>query len=338
MDNRKNEWPDLLLALNATGATGNDIGLALNFELSADGDVPTTLELLPPGAVIVGSDGRSWNNSDPDAIVAAMNAMPSDLVIDYNHGAELKAPKGEEAPAAGWLHNYRVGDGGRILADVKRWTERALNAIKAGEYRYLSPAIKFDPQTLQITRIQSVGLVNKPNLNIPALNSQQTETEEHMLKKLLAKLGLAETATEAEALNALTELQTTALNSQQPDMTQFVPKDTHELALNRATDAEGKLATHAEEQQTTAINACIDQALKDGKIAPANKDYYVACCQVEGGLAQFQEFLKSAPKIAADSNLDGKKLPEGDNTALNAEEQVVCVALGISEEDYNKTQ
>lgn len=144
---------------------------ALCFELSDD--VPDWVEVLPPGPSVQGRDGRTWSY-EPTAVMAATLAHGVDLPFDYLHATELKAPQGDDAPAAGWVREYRLNERGAMEARVD-WTERARNAIAAREYRYVSPVFLFD-QAGRIHRFSSFGLVNKPNLAIRALNAEQPQS------------------------------------------------------------------------------------------------------------------------------------------------------------------
>lgn len=288
---------------------------------------------------VTGRDGRSWNNPSPGAVVERVNGAGIDLVLDFEHASELKAPQGDPAPAAAWLHDLRVEPDGRITAAVKTWTPAGETAVLNREYRYISPAVHYNRGTMDIVGIGSAGLTNKPNLPLAALNHEQKE--DIMLKKILAKLGLAEDATEETALNAIGTLQVdlqTALNSARtPPLDKFVPRADYETALNRAATAEAKIAQGDKDRLEEEIATAINQALTEGKIAPASKEYYTAMCRTEGGLEQFKQFISLAPKIVADSGLDGKRVPDKTATALNAQEKDICVKLGVTEEEYLKT-
>jgi len=326
-------------AVMGQGGIGRTIlPLALNFQAN-DSGLPERIELLPAGERITGRDGRSWNNPSPDKVVQQVNDRGLDLVLDFEHASELRAPKGEPAPAAAWLNDLRVEEDGRITAAVNTWTPAGEAAVRNKEYRYLSPAVLYDQKTMTIVGIASAGLTNKPNLPLAALNHEQQE-EDTMLKKILAKLGLAEDATEETALNALGKLQTdllTALNSARtPPMDKFVPRADYELALNRATTAEAKIAQDEQDKLETEIATAINQALIEGKIAPASKDYYTAMCRTEGGLDQFRTFISSAPKIVPDSGLGGKTPEDSQQTALNADQTKIMRMLGNTAEDLAK--
>lgn len=131
---------------------------------------PEWVQIMPSGPEIKGLDGRKWSMKDPAKLIDMFKNMGLPLVIDYEHGQELKAPEGEEAPAAGWIEDLELRDG-ELWAKVS-WTERAAKAINSREYRFLSPAFAYDA-SMQILGLSSVALTNKPNLVMTALNSRE---------------------------------------------------------------------------------------------------------------------------------------------------------------------
>lgn len=139
-----------------------------NFEMTP-GNLPEWIELLPPGREIVGRDGRIFLNADPDGVVKSLQALGVDLVVDVEHATELRAPKGEPAPAAGWVSAYEHRGSGAIWGKVT-WTPRGREAVTNREYRYLSPVILYARATGIIHSLGSVALTNKPNLQNTALN------------------------------------------------------------------------------------------------------------------------------------------------------------------------
>lgn len=306
------------------------------------GPVPEWVQLIPAGAVI-GRDGRSWNNSQPEEIIAAFAVLARDLPIDIEHATELKGPKGDPAPAVGWIQEL-TSRNGEIWGRAE-WTEQGKSLVGERAYRYLSPVIVYDRASGRIAGVTSVGLTNQPNLKLPALNQSHSNEgadgpeESNMLKALLAALALPETATEAEALAKITGLHTelaTATNrAENPSLEKFVPRADYDTALAKATNAEQVVATIKKDQLEAAIETTIGAALQAGKITPATADYHRAQCRQEGGLQRFADFCKAAPVIAGASGLDGMSA-DGGGKALNAEEKKVCAALGISEEAYLK--
>lgn len=325
--------------LNNTGRAGECELVALNFELPADGSVPEWIELIPAGQVVRGRDGRQWLNDNPQAILDAFATDGRDIPLDWEHSTELQAPEGKPAPAAGWGRQLQLRDGGAVWGRFE-WTPRGRACVENREYRYISPVFVFDKQTRRIVRIDSVGLTNRPNLHLTALNRYQPEPKETtMLKKLLVKLGLPEDATEAQALNAIGKLESdlqTALNrAQTPSLDKFVPRADYDSALARATNAEQKLQDKETAELETAINREVDDALKAGKITPATKDFYAAMCRQEGGLDQFRKFVEAAPVVGRPSELDNKS-PETGGKALNAEVKQLADMFGNSAEDLAK--
>jgi len=128
---------------------------------------PEWVELVPAGEVI-GRDGRRWVNNNPFAVVQAFQRNGVDLPVDLEHATELKAPKGEAAPAVGWVQELREMDGaiwGRVT-----WNRTGSQLIATRQYRYLSPVILYGKSNGVIAALSSVALTNRPNLHLQALN------------------------------------------------------------------------------------------------------------------------------------------------------------------------
>jgi len=328
------ESDEMVVALNSAM---EEFALAVNFELQGAGP-PAEIELVPAGPVITGRDGRSWKHPGFAVINAFFKQRGLKIPIDIEHATELKAPKGEEAPAMAWVENLTEKADGSIWGSPVTWNPRGSSMITNREYSYYSPAYYVDKATGTIVGIKSVGLTNNPNLRIPALNQERTKHGGNTmeLEQLLAALGLPAGTSFAAALNHIAKVKTdltVALNkADNPPLDRFVPKADYDLVVNRANEAEGKL----KEQATTALNTAIDTeveaALKAGKITPATKGYHIEQCRQEGGLDRFREFVKAAPVVADDSDLDGKRR----GISLNAEELKVLELTGISQEDYKK--
>ena len=316
-----------------------DFGRALNVEL-VEGKVPEWIQLVPPGLEIVGVDGRRFVNRDPAGVVAAHRTMGMDAPVDWEHATERRASEGLEAPAAGWIKEMEVREGGSIWARVE-WTERGAAAIASREYRYISPVYVYSRKTLQLRGIPSVALTNSPNLRQTALNNRQQneQEEEPMLKKLLAALGVAEDATEETALNAVSKLKTdlaTAENrAETPSLDKFVPRADYDVACNRAATAEQKLKDRAAAELEKEITTEVDAAVKAGKVTPGTKDFYTAMCRQEGGLEQFKKFIEAAPVVGDASGLDGKETPGGSEIEKGLNSQIAGM-FGNSVEDIKK--
>lgn len=314
------------LALNAAAASDAiGEGIALNF---AGDEPPEVIQVLPRGPKLQGIDGRAWTLPDPARLVEAFNASGLDLPVDINHATQLKAGKGEEAPAVGWIKQLEARNG-ELFGRVE-WTKRGRQALLDRDYRYVSPVFRFDAQGV-VTAIRGAGLVNSPNFDMPALNARQSE-EELMDKELLKKLGLAETATAADAIAAIDKLQTAA-NAAKPSLTEFVPRADHDLALNRAETAERALADRQKADHDEKVARAIEEAIRGGKIAPASKGFYEATCATAEGLTNFLEFVAAQPSHFTPV-LDKKDVDQGEKTALNADQKVAAAAMGLDEAKF----
>lgn len=304
--------------------------LALCFELpdleDASQPLPEWLPMIPAG-IFTGRDGRSWINNNPDAVVSASFRYPK-LPFDAEHSTELLGPKGEEAPAYAWIDALRVNADGSIDGHIE-WTPDGEVLVRGKKYRYYSPAF-FNTADAQVTRLSSAGLTNKPNLFLPALNSENHEMTVPV--QIVTVLGLTATASVEDVVTGIQQIkdrETVALNrAENPDLSKFIPVETHQLALNRAETAEGRLK---DLDDKTAADM-VDGAVTAGKVAPANRDMYLALCRTEDGRKQFNEFVKTAPVLV---NADPTKGKENKGQAeLTETELAMCRSMGLSKEEF----
>lgn len=306
---------------------------ALNME---QGHAPTRIQILPSSVVVQGRDGRSWTNPDPATVVAASNADLPRHVIDENHATDLKAPRGEDAPAYGWFFNLSLNETGETWADVE-WTDRGRAAVESLEYRYISPVFDFDPQG-RIIRIKRAALSNAPNLRLEALNSEDPSSgrEEKNMKGILAVLGLAETATEQDVIAAIAVLKT-AQNAQKPvDLTLYAPRADLQAMETRALNAEGSLKKIQDDGIKAKGLEAVEKAIADRKIAPASKNEYLALCSTQEGLDKFTAIIAVSPEIIPAKPVVPAETPPGSQTALNAEEVAYAQAAGYSADEWKK--
>jgi phage I-like protein len=282
------------------------------------------LPMIPAGEV-KGRDGRMWMNTEPDAIVAAFDAK---LPFDIEHSTEILAPQGKEAEAVGWILALE-NRAGEIWAQVE-WNYVGRYKITDKYYLYYSPAFHFNDQGV-ITAMSSAGLTNKPNFYVPALNRQEDDAMK-LPKLIVDALGLAEDATPEQAvvaINSLNQEKEVALNrASMPDLNKFVPIETHTVALNRATTAETALQQIEDQKMEALVQAAID----DGKIAPANKDMFVAMCRSQGA-EQFTAFVSTAPAIATNAQKKTTTTAQGEGE-LTADEVALCRAMNVSHESW----
>lgn len=310
--------------------------------LNAEGGIPKRIQILPAGKEIVGVDGRRWKNSDPAALCAKMNAssrvtVKNGCVIDENHSTDLAAPKGGTSPAFGWFRNFTVEADGSTWADVE-WNSRGQKAVSEKEYKYISPVFTRDKDG-NITEILRAALTNNPNLDNPALNSSQgTAEEKNMDKELCAALGLPEIATKDEVLAAVGKLKTD-LNSAQNktvDLAAYAPRADLAAMEARAVKAEKELADLNAASLKEKATAAVEQAVKDGKIAPASKEVYLDLCSTAEGFEKFEKIMSATPPITSGTQVPDKAPANAEKTELNAAEKEWASSMGYTEEEWSK--
>ncbi|MGT0149990.1 phage protease [Vibrio metschnikovii] len=182
----------------------------------------------------------------------------------------MKGPKGEPAPAYGWITKLENRNG--EIWGYTEWNTEGREMIEEKKYAFYSPAFGHDKESGFVYTVESAGLTNEPNLNVPALNRQE-ENEMKLSPIVAAALGLTESATEQDAVTAINSLKSEkdiALNrASNIDLSVAVPKETYELALNRAETAEAALKSIQESE----IDALVDDAIKVGRRLPSEPRY-----------------------------------------------------------------
>lgn len=312
----------------------------------AAGGAPEWVELLPAGPRIQGRDGRAWINDLPSAVVALNRSERLPLPIDEEHATDLAAPRGEPAPAAGWIEELQERPDGSVWGRVE-WTPPGGELVRNKRYRYLSPVFKFDPSTGRVLKLERAALTNDPNLRLTALNRQQEEDQMDR-KKLCAALGLPDNATDDDVTAKLGSLSTAANRvgalegelaiarnrADTPDPARFIPRADYDLALNRAAAAETTLKAQAAATLEASIEAEIAAAQQAGKIAPASAEHWRALCRKEGGLEQFKALVATLPVIADDTALNRRKVPGSDG--VDAAALSLGSVFGNSADDLKK--
>jgi phage I-like protein len=204
--------------------------LAAGLALQAQAEV----QLLPAGD-FAARDGRpgpgkTWrlNDAEGERLAAQITrtAQQSAFCIDFDHQTIRSEANGQPAPAAAFATRFEWRKGVGLFATDVAWTERAKAYIESGEYKYLSPVIKFDDAG-RITGVLMAAITNYPALlGMAPIGTQlcavlaaqftdpdadpSKETDMALLATLIATLGLTAQATEAEALSAVSALRTTA--------------------------------------------------------------------------------------------------------------------------------
>lgn len=296
--------------------------------------------MLIPAGRIEAVDGREFVNDAPEAILAAFEREGLVLPIDVNHKMEVM-DVGEDVPAMGWIVALEEREGA-IWARVE-WTPRGEKALRAREYRYISPAFLHD-QHGRILELVSAALVTQPAFRMPALagrmHSHPDKEETGMDKKALcARLGLPEDADDAAVLAAIDELKKGLAAARPADPEKFVPRADYDRVLAELAGAKKALAEREARELRQQAEQLIGKGIEAGQIAPASKEFWLEmACESKAGLEKLQRFLASAPKVV-DAQATPPEPPQvGRKKALSAAERQVAAALGLTEEEFIAAQ
>jgi phage I-like protein len=346
----QNPFPDLI-ATNAVMLGGVDTAPA------EDGTSGQWIMLMPVGS-FSGRDGRGpWSISSPDEmrqVIAAtqQRAGSAELVVDYDHQTQFSAVPGVGglAPAAGWIKQFDARPDG--LYGLVEWTDKAVQSIRAGEYRYISPVYHHD-KSGKVLRLLSAGLTNVPNLDLAAVAaSAQPNQQEPDMIKIAAALGLPEDADENAILTAINSVLTgnaaiaaaagltaaakpeevvTAINSVRAtvDPTKNVPIE-QVVALQTGLKAlQDKLGS---DEAEVAVN----RAITEGKLAPTLKSWGLELHKKDA--SAFKAFADASPVLTAVQRSGVTLSSHEGSSDLTAEDLAVMSQMGIKKDDFLKAK
>lgn len=330
--------------------------LARPIALLADGanEPPKELRLFTAGIVKTTKGDFLFDGKSADSVMAAWHDLGRDLPFDYGHASHFaifSSDPAEGAKAAGWFQ-LAVRDG-ECWAVNCQWTPKGRQKILDREFRYLSPTFRHtieedEDEPQRILEIYDCALTNDPATKKarPVLThrADSPPAKEHtMLKLLAARLGLLETATEAEILSAVVALGE-KLKTAASAFLALAGKPTEVEALavftawkagnDRVAELTQKLSDLEKARQTAALSALIEKGKADGKIPPALEPW--AKTQTIESLTAFLGAAVAVPK-------DGHKPPEagkdgngGTVTELSDEHKKIAAQIGVKPEDVLK--
>lgn len=235
------------------------------------------------------------------------------------------------------------------VAEARRMTTEALVALKAGVFlgaKAIEAGLADRLASLDETLAEAArrGAAAKASRSAPlALSTpgaSAPQPHETQMKLLLAKLGLPETATEGEAVAALSA-QTTTLQQV--------------LSLTGATSADGAIGVVRAWKDGSAQTAALKAQLEGVQKAKEDAEKAALCDKLRTlGYSKAQ-----VEQLAASMSLDGLRgyatvatpqahaqearepgsggaTPASNNAPLTPEEQRACAHLGLTEEEFRK--
>lgn len=320
---------------------------------ATDAGVPDWVHLLPaakPGQPVTTADRRGpYVMGNPAEIIAASFADTDALEVDINHATYVAAPLGGRSDAVGWVREMQQREDG-IWGRVE-WTPEGQKLVADKAYRKISPVIIHDLKKT-ILRIANVSLVNRPNLRgLTALNQESPMT---FLALLAAKLGLPADSSEDAILaaipasapamqSAIAEIgvalgveggDSVAILAAARSRAQAQPAEL--LALQtELTSLATELNTLKSAGKRQAAEAFVDGAIKDVRAGvKPQRDRFIAMHMADP--TGTESLIAGLPALGG-SAVPVAVTPNGEVTALNAEQMAVAAAFGIAPAEFLKT-
>ena len=208
------------IALNADAGRQLSAPLALSLQALSEAEAGGTAEIVRTVIPAPGRDGRlktaggpPQRMSDPAAVAAALNAREVGVRIDFDHQSEpsSKTFRGSTA-AEGWAKNFRATAEGAVEA-VLELSSRAREAVEQGRYKYLSPALWFNKRTRELADMNSLALVNNPNMvSLTLNNADGDDDDQNDLAERERKVAEREKTAERLLMNAAERSVDTAIS------------------------------------------------------------------------------------------------------------------------------
>ena len=197
---------------------------------------------VSPVGEVIGLDGRAFR-IDGAALIASIEKNALDIALDENHSF---------GAALGWFDkdSFELRDGGVYASHSLNKTGEELIGSRA--YRYLSPVFDMG-ENRRVIGLDSVGLVNRPNLLNNAINSKGEEEMDKEISELSAKID--------------------ALGKQIEELsTNFAARDKAEDTAVQKSEANAKESTAAEsEANAKESNAIVEKITAlDGQVQKLN--------------------------------------------------------------------
>lgn len=359
-----NRFSSLLALHSAALAGATALCAALDLPETVGG-APDWVHLLPAGEIRTGDGRGPYRVRDTAALLSSSLATGDRIPIDENHATDLAAPRGDPAPARGWiveLQQRADGVWGRV-----EWTEEGGRLVSSRAYRGISPVIQH-LKNGEVTAILRASLVNRPNLRgLTALHSVSAqENDMDLLAKLLAALGLPAATSEDGAIAAVIAMHAaqadnaTVLQAAMSPIARAVGLDDSATAAAVLAGVEQLAAGSGDQSTITALQAelaavttklntiveggkrkdaeaFVDGAIRLGRVGvKPMRDRYVGMHMADP--AGTAEIVNALPVLGGGGQIVPATPParEGE-IALNAEQVAVARMLGQDPKDYAET-
>jgi phage I-like protein len=271
---------------------------------------------------------------------AKLRQVSNELPIDYDHRTEMPVDNGP-IPAAGWFSVEARDDG--LWAVNVRWTPRAAEMLQNGEYRFWSPVF-FDEEN-HIRELDKLALTNEPATVGARPLIASANKESAMLEKLRKLLGLPETATEEEVVNALNKTRARLASAEAVIKAAGIQADLESdeargqaMALAASAqlaptvaELQARIAQLEQGQAESTAEEIVEEALSAGKLLASQKAFWVAKAKEDPkGVRAY--FASAAPVVP--TQIVTPRTREGGEGEVGSVEALVMAQLGVSREAF----
>lgn len=286
-----------------------------------EGGIPEWIKVAPRGR-FTARDGRSFEVS-PEALMERFKTDGIAIPVDLNHATILKANRGDESPAHGWVEELQARSDG-LYGRVK-WLDRGRAVLAEKSHPYVSPTFGSIDDKGRAGWLHSVALVATPAVAMPALASAQVNEEENTdmaNKKIAELLGLPSETSEEDMIAAITALKAKASGTA--------------ALVDGAQSAMKTLSAEVGKARNDRIERRVDDAIRAGAATPALRDFCVTLATLDEGM--FEQFCTkmgtpfaylSKTAITAEQELQVLDQNRDRPVTLSTDAQRLAAQLGI---------
>lgn len=302
-------------------------------------EAPDEFRLLPAG-LFRARDGRpeglpGWKLTPEDMarLVAEAESRETDYPIDYEHQILEARKNGQPAPAAGWFRRLEARDDGLWAVGV-RWTDKARQMIAAGEYRYISPVFTYRKDGA-VDRLLMAAITNLPALDgltdlSPLTHLYMEDPMSESLADLKAALGAPDDADVAALAADTIKTLAAEVASLKAERDALKAAAAESVPMSQLAALQAEVASLKAEAEGRERQQLLEQGLSDGRILPAQRDYWA-----QQPLAALKQWLSVAQPIAAlTGQQSGGKAPDTKTASLSDEQRHLCRIAGWGEEVF----
>ena len=306
-----------------------------------DGKAPELIQLLPRGWIKPNGISINIDEESIKMILENFEKRENDLVLDYEH----QTLDGVEAPAAAWITKLEEKEDG-LWAFVE-WTNRGREYVEQREYRYISPVLTIDEDTLRGIQLLSAALTNNPAIDgMTPVAATETNTKNggnkmEFLTKLAELLGLSSEATEEEVLSLIQGM----INNEEEvpeELAEVLELEDGEVtiaaakkkiyAMKMGSVSKSEMANVSRQLSEMRAEKTVEVAMSEGKITPVQKNWAIKMASKDPKF--FEEYLRTAPKVVPMTEIGNSPVMRG--TSISEEQKQVNKTLRISEDNFKK--